>query len=82
MSRYQHIYSLPFLATLPYRPFLWQILWATSRIGIELLYIGLPVFARPWEGVYRSTSHELVPTSAAVPCVSGSSNFDSFRYEW
>ena len=40
---------------------------------------GHPVFARPYVGVHRSTSHELVPASPAVSCMSGLSDLDSFR---
>ena len=40
-----------------------------------------PAFARPCEGVHWST-YELVPTSPAVSCMSGASNFDSFRDRW
>ena len=44
---------------------------------------GRPAFDRPWEGVSQEyTTYELVPTSPAVSRVSGSSNFDSFRYGW
>ena len=36
---------------------------------------GRPGFARPYDGVDRSTSlYELVPASPAVSCMSGSSN--------
>ena len=59
---------------------------ATSRIGTELLYVD-----SSWSSCFCSSmgrrlqgyiTSELVPTSPAVPRVSGSSNFDSFRYGW
>ena len=60
MSRYQHGYPWPFLATLLYRPLLPAGLqdyilyrhkaWCTSVLA------GRPAFARPCEGVHRSTS--------------------------
>ena len=35
-----------------------------------------------WKGPQEYITYELVATSSAVSCVSGSSNFDSFRYGW
>ena len=63
-----------------------QILKATSRIGIELLYVGSSwtscLCSSIGRGPQEYITYKLVPTSSAVSCVSGSSNFDSFRYGW
>ena len=63
-----------------------QILRATSRIGKELLYVGLNwtscLCSSMWRGLQEYITYELIPTSPAVSCMSGSSNFDSFRDGW
>ena len=60
-----------------------QILWAKSRIGTELLYVGSSwtsyLYSSMWRDPQEEITYELVPTSPAVSRVSGSSNFDSFR---
>ena len=74
----------PLSPPLPIVHYLRQVFRVTSRIDTELQYVGLadrPTFARPCEGVHRST-FELVPTSPAVSRMSGSSNFDSFPDRW
>ena len=63
-----------------------HVLSDTSRIGIELLYV-----VSSWSSCLCTTmrrcsleylTYELVPISPAVSCMSGSSNFDSFRDGW
>ena len=61
----------------------WQVLWATSCILTELLYVDstrspCPCLAM-WGGPWENTTYELVFASPAVSCMSGSSNFDSFH---
>ena len=64
----------------------WQVIRATSRILTELLYVGSSwsscFCSAIWGGPYENITYELVPASPAVSCMSGSSNFDSFRDEW
>ena len=59
---------------------------ATPRILTELLYVGAswsPCFCSAmWRGPLEYITYELVPTSPAVSCMSGSSNLDSFRDGW
>ena len=63
-----------------------QALRATSCIGTELLYIGLSwsscLCSSMWRGPLEYITYELVPTSPAVSCMSGSSKFDSFCEGW
>ena len=60
-----------------------QVLRFTHRILTELLYVGSSW--SPWfcsvmrTGPSEYITYELVPTSPAVSCMSGSSNLDSFR---
>ena len=53
----------------------WQVLRATSRILTELLDVGSnwsPSFCSGiWGGPYKNITHELVPASSAVSCMSG-----------
>ena len=64
----------------------WLVLKATSHILTELLYVGsswLPYFCSAMlRGPKENIIYELVPASPAVSCMSGSSNFDSFRDRW
>ena len=57
-------------------------LQVTSRIGTELLYVGSSwsfyLCSSMWRAPQGYITYELVPTSPAVSCMSGSSNFDSF----
>ena len=73
----------PLLPLLPIVHRFWQVFRATSRILTELLYV-----CSSWSSCFCSAicggpleyiSYELVPTSPAVSCMSGSSNLDSFR---
>ena len=63
-----------------------QVLKATSHIGTDLLYVGSSwtscLCSSMWKGPQEYITYVLVPTSSAVSCMSGSSNFDSFRYEY
>ena len=86
MSCHQHGYPWPFLTTSPIIHRFRQILRDTPRILTELLYVG-----SSWSPYFRSAMrrgpqeyipYELVPTSLAVSCMSGSSNLDSFRDGW
>ena len=53
---------------------------ATSCIGTELLYVGPSCLCLSmWRGPQEYVTYEFVPTSPAVPRMSGSSNLDSFR---
>ena len=60
-----------------------QVLRATRRILIELLQVGSSwspwLWSAMWRGPWEYITYELVPTSTAVSCMSGSSNLDSFR---
>ena len=40
---------------------------------------GRPAFARPYVGVHKSMTYDLVPASPAVSSMSGSFSLDSFR---
>ena len=49
---------------------------STSRIGIELLYVGLSW----WRGPQEYITNELVPTFLAKSRMSGSSNLDNYKW--
>ena len=76
----------PVLPPLPIVYFFWQVFRATSRISTELLYIGLSwsscLYSSMWRGPLEYITYELVPTSLAVSCMSGLSNFDSLHDGW
>ena len=63
-----------------------QVFRATSRIGTELLYVGSSwsscLCSSMWRGPQEYITYELVSTSPAASCMSGLSNFDSFRDGW
>ena len=63
-----------------------QVFGATSRIGTELLYVGLGqsscFCSSTWRGPQEYITYELVPTSPAVSRMSGSSNLDNFWDGW
>ena len=63
-----------------------QVLRATPNILTELLYVGSrwsPWFCSAmWRGPLEYITYELVLTSPAVFCMSGSSNLNSFRDMW
>ena len=84
MSRYLHDIPDPLSPHLPIVHCIRQIL--RSRIGTELLYVGLSwtscLCSPMWKGPQEYITYELVPTSPTVSCVSGTSNFDSFRDGW
>ena len=73
----------PLSPPLPIVHCFWQVFWAISPIGIELLYVGLSwlscLCSSMWRGPQEYIIYELVPTSLAVYCLSGSSNLNSFR---
>ena len=56
------------------------------RIYTELLYVGSSwspwICSSMWWGPQEYITYELVPTSTAVSCMSGLSDFDSFRDGW
>ena len=60
-----------------------EVFRATSRIYSELLYVGSSwsscLYTSTWRGPQEYITYERVPTSSAVSCMSGSSNFDSFH---
>ena len=62
-----------------------QVFRTTSRILTELLYVGSSwsscLCSAMWRGPQEYITYELVPTSPAVSCMSGSSNLDSSR-DW
>ena len=58
-----------------------QVINATSRIYIELQYVGSS-WSAMWRGPQEYNTFELVPASPAVSHMSGSSNFDSFSDGW
>ena len=63
-----------------------QVFRTRSRIGTELMYVGSSwsscLFLSMWRGPQEYITYELVPTSPAVFCMSGFSNFNSFRDGW
>ena len=73
----------PFSTSLPIVHCFQQILMAKARIGTQLLCVGSSypscLCTSMWRGPQEYITYELVSTSPAVPCMSGSSNFDSFR---
>ena len=64
----------------------WQVFRATFHIATELLYVGSSwsscLCSSMWRDPQEYITYELIPTSPAVSCMSGSSNFDSFRDGW
>ena len=64
----------------------WEVFKAISCISTELLYIGSSWLSCLCSSMLRGPeeyiAYEFVLTSLAVSCMSGSSNFDSFRDEW
>ena len=86
MSRYQHGYSLPSLASPRYRPLLsadpqgyipYRHRADVYRFELDVLSLLIHV-----KGAQEYITHELAPTFPVVSPVSGSSNFDSFRDGW
>ena len=63
-----------------------QVFSTTSRIGTELLYVGSSwlscLCSSMWRAPLEYITYELIPTSPAESCMSGSYNFDSFRDGW
>ena len=76
----------PLSPPLPIVHYPWQVFRATSSIHTELLYKcsswASCLCSSLWRGPQEYITYELVPTSAAVSCMSGSSNFDSFHDKW
>ena len=62
-----------------------QVFRTTPRIYTELLYVGLSwspcLSSAMWRSPLEYITYELVPTSPAVSCMSGSSSFYSFRVD-
>ena len=82
MSRYQHGYFLPSLATPPYRPlFLAGLPGYIQYLRRAAVCMFEPLLV-PVKGSQEYITYELVPTSPAVSRMSGSSYFDSFRNGW
>ena len=75
--------SDPLSPPLPIVHSFWQIFRATSCICTELLYVCSSWMSclcwSLWRSPQEYITYELVPTSPAVSCMSGLSNFDSFR---
>ena len=76
----------PLTPRLPIVHWFRHILKAISHIGTEMVYVG-----SSWTSCFCSSkgrvlqeyiTYELVPTSPVMSLVSGSSNFNSFRYGW
>ena len=78
MSLHQHGYPWPFPVTLLYRLLLPASLqgYISYRHGAAVCRFLLVVL---WRGPQEYINYEFVLTSPAVSCMSGSSNFDSFR---
>ena len=78
--------SDPLSLPLPTVHCFWQVLKATSCIGTELLYVGSSwtscLCSSMWRGPQEYITKELVPTTPAVSCMSGSSSLDSFHDGW
>ena len=74
----------PFLPPFSIIHCLWQVFRHTSHICTELLYVGpswssfLCLYMCMWRGRQVYVTYEFAPTSLAVSCMSGLSNFDSF----
>ena len=68
--------SPPFSIVHCFRP----VFRTISRIGTELLYVGSRgsscLCSSMWRGPLEYVTYKFVPTSLAVSCMSGSSNFD------
>ena len=77
MSRLQHGYPWPSLATHPYCPLLPAGLQGTSRISTELLYVGSSwpsyLCSSMWRSPQEYVTYELVSTSPVGSRMSGSS---------
>ena len=72
--RYQHGYPWPSLA-ISIVHFFRQVFRATPRISTGLLYVGSSLCLAMWEDPQEYITYEIVPTTPAVPCMSGSSMF-------
>ena len=63
-----------------------EVFQATSSIGIELPYVGSSwssyLCSSMWGGPLEYITYDFVRTSPAVFCMSGSSNFNSYRDCW
>ena len=74
--------SDPLWPPLPIIHCFWQVFQATSSICTELLHVCSSwtscLCSSLWRGPQEYIPYELVPTSPAVSCTSGSFNFDSF----
>ena len=58
---------------------------STSRINRELYVVSIwssCLCSSMWSGPQKYITYEVIPTSPAVSCLSGSSNFDSLRDGW
>ena len=80
MSCYQHRHPWPSLTTIPIVHCFWFVIRAISRIGAELLYVGSKWSSCLCSSMWRGPQEYFVPTSSAMSCMSGSSNFVSFLW--
>ena len=76
----------PLSLPLPIVNCFWPVFAVTSRFATKLLYVGsgwLSCFCLfMWRGPQEYITYELIPTSPALSCMSGSSNMDSFHDGW
>ena len=78
--------SDPLPSSLPIVHCFWLVFRATSGICTELFYVcsgwTFCLCSSLWRDPQEYITYELVPTSPAVSCMHGWSNFDSFRDRW
>ena len=78
--------DLPLLPPISIVNHSWEVFQTTACIGTELLYIDsswLPYLCLPmWRGTQEYITYELILTTSAVSCMSGSSNLNSFHDRW
>ena len=86
MSRYQHGSPDPLSLPVSIVHCYLEVFKAISCIGTHILSIGSCwsscLFTSTWWGPQEYIAYKFVLNSPAVPRISGSSNFDSFRDEW
>ena len=86
MLHYQHGYSWPSLANPAYHPLLpadpQEYIPYRHRAAVCRFELDVLLLLNHVKGPQEYITHELFPTSSAVSCMSGSSNFDSFRNGW
>ena len=86
LSCRQHRYPDPLSPPLPIIHCFRQVFRATPRICTKLLYVGSSwshcLCSSMWRGPQEYITFELVPTTPAVSCMSGSPSFDNFCDGW